>query len=300
MRDAITKLYALLLASMKTHRWWWTGGGLVFVAIAAMIVVQMNLFPIGVTSMNPPSSFAARSTGNHDSTAPGGVAGSVTGAPKIKQVLDRLRHLDSDETVVFLGVRVPGYEVEGVGIGRPTKNNNTIAYYTDDPEPKDCEVCYLGKAGDESIYVIVTNVIATNRIPLRIGAGIWFSTSNSRGVAATKGVDLPQLERGKAYLLGRFTVDVDKSSETWEPEPNLGGWLQQLFSGPGPTWKSESNPGDRLRQLFSGSPPPFPASAQNLHPPKPTQLEFLHGRLENIYITENDNKMHRYLNFDPK
>lgn len=181
------------------------------------------------------------------------------------EYLGRLTNVKSDETVVFLGVRSlrGNFLALGIGDGGPIKDGEPVASCVDPGKPANCTICYLGKAGDESIIAVVTN-----RIPLRIGAGIWFnegSRSGVPGVAVSEGVDLPQLERGKANLLGQLTVD--DFGVTWGAEPDLGGWL---------------------RQLLAGSPSPLLKSARNLQPNKPTRLEKLRGGVTRMMTSRGD------------
>ena len=192
--------------------------------------------------------FALPATPQH-TPAPGEAARSVTPAPTVKEVLGRLNRVKSNQAVLFLGVVAPGWEVDSVGIGDagPIKDGVLLGSDEDDPKTGDCAVCYLGRAGEESIFVIVTD-----RVPLRIGAGIWSSGKGASRVAPTKGVELLQLERGRFYLFGRLTAV--ESGATWEAEPRLAGWL---------------------RQLFAGAAPSLLTSARNLQPSTPTQIELL-------------------------
>ncbi len=185
--------------------------------------------------------------------------GSTAGSPVTKvnkEYLGRLTHIKSDETVVFLGVRSErGHFIAlGIGDGGPITDGAVVASCIDPGAPENCTICYLGEAGDESIIAVVTN-----KIPLRIGAGIWFdagSSSHTAGLAVSEGVDLPQLERGKTNLLGQLTAD--RSGVTWGAEPNLRGWV---------------------RQLLAGSAPPLLKTARDLQPSKPTPLKQLQGEV---------------------
>jgi hypothetical protein len=223
-------------------------------SVFASCVVLSGAATVPLHAQGPPAvsiETGAVHTPAPHSPAQGSAANSVT---RVRQeYVGRFTHLRRDEAIVVLGVRSPGHEflAVGIGVGGHIKDGDAVASSINPEDPKDCAICYLGEAGDESIIAVVTN-----RIPLRIGAGIWLRKGLSPGVVISKGVELSQLERGRVHLLGRLTTDG--AGVTWEAEPNLRGLM---------------------RQLLAGSAPALLASPRNLQPSKPVLLEQLQGRV---------------------
>jgi hypothetical protein len=195
----------------------------------------------------------------------GRAASSATGVDAA--YLGRFTHLKSDEAIVFLAVRM-GRPLRAIGIGDggPMKGGKVIAssIIVNAGGAENCTICHLGETQGASIIAVVTN-----RVSLRIGAGIWFegSLGSPGGVVVSEGVVLPQLELGKAYLLGQLQVVENGTGKfvIWAKDSNLDGWLRQLFEVSAPA--------------IGVYPPPILASARDLQPPEPTDLEPLYGRV---------------------